>query len=452
MKNYRSLFNKYPMVLAISLTLLGTLWATGSYARCTRVTPYIDAGCDSCGVGLGLGKVNITDNYLQPVGTPLGSSVVSFAAAARYPNPDKVLYQCDLADKNDIFEVFATNGDDRVGGFYELGLNDGYPGYYATYIPYVAIKLTHLNSGQVFSRTWQSVPLTNYEVVGNKINIRVRDLSPVRADLIKISSLPAGGRNNYCGYISSNPLYGMASTTGPSTYKCIQPNGYILFQGPGIAAQTAGTDSAYEFGTWGTGRWNAMGMGTAPQSTITYTATCVARNVTPLVLFPTVSVAQLSQGETVQSNFNITVECSNAATSGTAAGNTALGLQVSLDSYNLAQKLGLVNASGGMKYLLSSGYGSDSSIATGVGISLKNASTGEAMNFLGWNACTASGCPSGKSAGWYPVLAGASQNGSNASGYNNYTTVLQATLEQIPGQTVTAGKINATAYVLVKVQ
>ncbi|MFV0549810.1 MAG: fimbrial protein [Limnobaculum xujianqingii] len=449
MKNHHSLFSSYP---AIAVALITLFWSSLSEAQCRRVTPHIDSGCDSCGLGLGLGKVNITDNYLQPVGTPLGSSVVNFTSATKYPDPNKVLYQCDLTDKDDIYEVFATNGDDRVGGYYEQGVNDGYPGYYATYIPYVAIKLTHLNSGIVFSRTWQSAPLTNYEVVGDKINIRVRDLSPVRAELIKISTLPGRGKSNYCGYSASNPLTGMASTTGPSTYTCIQPNGYILFSGPGIAAQTPGTDSADEFGTWGTGRWNAMGMGTAPQSTITYTATCVARNVTPLVIFPTISAAQLNNGETVQSNLNIAIECSNSAVSGVATGNTAMGLQTSLEGYNAAQQLGLVNNSGGVSYLLSSGYGTDSSIATGVGIRLQNASTGVRMNFLGWTACTSSGCPSGDSAGWYPVLAGASSSDSNASGYNNYTTTLQATLEKLPGKTATAGKVDATAYVLVKVQ
>ena len=34
-----------------------------------------------------------------------------------------------------IYEVFATNGDDRVGGYYDLGAQDGNPNYYATYFP-----------------------------------------------------------------------------------------------------------------------------------------------------------------------------------------------------------------------------------------------------------------------------------------------------------------------------
>lgn len=213
-----------------------------------------------------------------------------------------------------------------------------------------------------------------------------------------------------------------------------------------------GSDSATNYATWGTGRWNAMGMGTAPISSLTYTATCVARNVTPLVILPTISVSQLTAGQTSQAQFTINIECDNAAVSGVSSNNTALGLQVPYESYVAAQQLGLVSANGGVSYLLSSGYGTDSSIATGVGIALANAGNGAPMNFVGWARCSAGQCPQGNDAGWYPVLNGASGGGSTAAGFTHYTTQLTATLARLPGQTVTAGKVDARAYVWVKVQ
>lgn len=103
----------------LRLALLGGLFAgvcLPAAARCTRVSPAIDSGCDACGVGIGLGRINLTSTYLQPVGTPLGSSVFDFTSGVRYPDPNKVLYECDASDVGQIFEVFATNGDDRVGG------------------------------------------------------------------------------------------------------------------------------------------------------------------------------------------------------------------------------------------------------------------------------------------------------------------------------------------------
>lgn len=89
----------------------------------------------SCGVGTALGRVNLTSTYLQPVGTPLGASVFDLTSGTRYPDPNKVLYECDAGDAGQIYEVFATNGDDRVGGYYDLGARDGNPNYYATYFP-----------------------------------------------------------------------------------------------------------------------------------------------------------------------------------------------------------------------------------------------------------------------------------------------------------------------------
>ncbi|MEZ2602958.1 fimbrial protein [Kluyvera intermedia] len=428
---------------------------THAQATCTRKSS-IDAGCDSCGVGIGLGNVNITSAYLQPPGTPLASTVFSITTATRYSSSgagDLVLYECDAADAGNIYEVFATNGDDRVGGYYDLGATDGNPNYYATYFPYVGIKLTHINSGLPITRYWQQYPITQYATVGNKIQIRVKDFSAIRADLIRISTLPGAGKSYYCGaYSASNPYAGMASATGTSSYSCIQPNGYVTFKGPGIATDTIGSDSADNYSTWGTGRWIAMGMGTSPVSTLTHTATCVARNVTPLVLLPTISIQSLENGGVSQSNFTVSIECDNSAVSGVSSGGTALGLQVPYESYLAANKLGLVNASGGVSYLLSDGYGTDATIATGVGIALGNAATGTTMNFLGWGVCTSLACPSGNDVGWYSVLNGASSSGSLASGYTSYNTVLTATLKKLPGQTVTAGKVSAKAYVWVRVQ
>ncbi|RTF69122.1 hypothetical protein D9B73_26730, partial [Serratia marcescens] len=45
-----------------------------------------------------------------------------------------------------------------------------------------------------------------------------------------------------------------------------------------------------------------------------------------------------------------------------------------------------------------------------------------------------------------------SGGGSTAAGFTHYTTQLTATLARLPGQTVTAGKVDARAYVWVKVQ
>ncbi len=95
----------------------------------------------------------------------------------------------------------------------------------------------------------------------------MKDFSAIRADLIRISSLPGAGASNYCGYSAGNPLVGMASTTGNSNYTCTQPNGYVTFQGPGIASDPIGSDSATNYAT-GHRALERDGHGTAPISSL----------------------------------------------------------------------------------------------------------------------------------------------------------------------------------------
>ncbi|MEV8761027.1 adhesin, partial [Klebsiella pneumoniae] len=78
------------------------------------------------------GRINLASTVLQPAGTLLGSAVAT-AAEASGISGDTLLWTCDLADAGQISEVFSTNGDDRVGGFAEIGTQDGLPGFYRTW-------------------------------------------------------------------------------------------------------------------------------------------------------------------------------------------------------------------------------------------------------------------------------------------------------------------------------
>lgn len=82
------------------------------------------------------GKINLTDTYLQPVGTMLASIVVpptNYTTGGA--NGASVLWECDAADLPNIYFLVATNGDDRVGGFYDIGTVDGLSDVYATGSP-----------------------------------------------------------------------------------------------------------------------------------------------------------------------------------------------------------------------------------------------------------------------------------------------------------------------------
>lgn len=105
--------------LFLSLGLLAI--ALPSYAQC--VWKGANIGGDNYGASLQLGNINITSDYIQPVDSILASSMISLVPARFWSDPEAVIYECDLADKDSLFEVFATNGDSNVGGYTNMGDN-----------------------------------------------------------------------------------------------------------------------------------------------------------------------------------------------------------------------------------------------------------------------------------------------------------------------------------------
>lgn len=64
----------------------------------------------------------------SPVGTVLGKAIVpptnyTYGSATAA----SVLWECDASDLPNIYFLVATNGDDRVGGYWDLGAQDGMP-------------------------------------------------------------------------------------------------------------------------------------------------------------------------------------------------------------------------------------------------------------------------------------------------------------------------------------
>ena len=421
------------------LILLGFFLSIFAHANCTKVGNFL--ATDGTTAPIVFGKVNLTSLYLQPVGSLMGSAVVpptSYTYGGA--NASTVFWECDLTDLPNIQFLVATNGDDRVGGYWDLGgLYDGLPSVYATYYKYVGLKQTM--DGVVLTRYWKSLPVKNYQTVGSKIRIRLQDIPSLYAELYRVSRLApqSGSGSAYCGTGIDNQI-----TVG--SYTCIQPNAYIQLKGPGLTSDNVGEDSNTNYRFWGVN--NGIGYGMRTGNSLANQPTCVARNATPIVFFNTINTLALGANQSVQENFNVSIECSNQVTSGTASNQTAIGIQTSNGAFAAAQQLGLVNAQNGVTALLSDNY-TDAQSAKGVGIFLKNTNTGTDMNFVGQPGLAGGGT----AAGWYPVLSGAQTGASTESGYTHYLHNFTAILKKLPGtEPIKAGKVNSTAYVLVKVQ
>ena len=437
------IWNTLRFKLVVSLLLLCA--ASSSWGSCKRATSSLQA--DSAYSALiPFGKINLTDTYFMPPGSLLDSVVVpSTNYTTRGATGSTVLWECDEEDLPDIYFLIATNGDDRVGGNVDIGGPDGLTDVYATWFAYVGIRQTM--SGVVVTHIWQKIPITTYATSGDKIQIRLQDIPPLQAELFRVSSLPPTGIASFCSGIA------YASTSG-TLYSCTEPNSYIQLSGNdnvsfSFGHDQPGDDCATKYKFWGSD--NGFGYGMRTANKLYSNPTCVARSVTPLVMFPPLSVDQLEAGDETSGNFSVRVECSDSVTSGVSDTQTALGIQVSEGAYSAASTLGLVNSSGGVSTLVSDNY-FDEGVAQGVGITIANGSDpGTSLTLVGQPGI-ATLTPGGNAAGWYPVLQGATKDGSSTSGYTTYSYNFIATLKKLNGQTVTPGKVHATAYVLVKMQ
>lgn len=424
--------------------LLLALVSLSSWANCRNTL--VSQTEDDRTARISFGKISLYDSYFVPVGSLVASTVVpptnyTYGGASAA----SVLWECDATDLPNIYFLVATNGDHWLGGNNDIGAADGLSDVYATYFAYIGLKQTM--SGINLTRYWKKVPINTYATSGKKIQIRLQDIPPLQAELYRVSQLPtAGGGPTY-----ACPAYSLGNKNG-STYNCNQPNSYIQLVAPGLVHDEVGQDSNTNYIFWGVD--NGFGYGMREGSSLYTTPTCVARSATPLVLLPAISVTELNAGRTSTASFNVSVECSDSVKSGISNAQAALGFQVSSGAYNAAKTLGLVNSNDGVSLLLSDNY-NDANMAKGVGISIAYTNnTAMPLTLIGQsiNSDPLNKIYMGNNAGWYPVLDNAVPVGSSNSGYTHYNYDFTATLKKIQGQSVTTGKIRATATVLVRIQ
>lgn len=443
-------------VLHILALLLAS--APGAWATCYKVTAVGRAtttsqtqirpgegtaaswggACDTCNGSLGLPSVvNVTDPSFQPYPALLASAVMpaTLHGASGGYDPERVFFRCAPGDA--VYEVFSTNGDNLYSGWYNggdsVGNSVGLQAAYRTAWPNVLLRLTHVETGRYFTDIWNERLLENLDVDSRGYRlVKTKNLSAVRAELF---SAPLESTYYYAP--GSSQLYGYT-----------QPAGYLAIKGPGLAAPTTGQTHGSSIGGWHF-NWPAA-LGLYGDVTIKRQPTCAVMNVTPHVVFPSLSMGELAAGGTREAPFQVNFRCQDAAVSSTAKNGTALGVKVSAGALAAASSLGLVNANGGVTYLVSDRYG-EPGMARGVGIRILR--DGSEMTLLG-DEDSASGV-SAQAHGWYPVRGNATVPVSNADGITQYTETFTARMEKINAGTrpdVTAGRVDATAQIIIRVQ
>lgn len=398
--------------------------------------------CDTCSGNLGLPSViDIADSSFQPYGTLLASSAVPFSTYGQPGgyNSETVFARCQAADA--VYEMYSTNADNQYSGWYpdgdSLGNTLGLQSAYRTAWPNVLLRLTNLSTGLFITYTWQERPLTGLDVDSRGyVLIKAKNLSAVRAELFSAPS-------------ESTAYY--SSTTKSQLYGYSQPAAYIALKGPGLSYPDVG--KPHSGGNWS--GWYGYYPGAISlynNVTLKRYQTCSVINVTPVVSFSTITVAELNAGAKRTQPFNIQFNCQTGATVNSVAANSAaMGIKASAGSVAAAQTLGLANSSGGLNYLVSDRYGQPG-MAGGVGIRIFR--NNAPINLLA-NENSAGGAASANAQGWYPAVGPASQLLSTSGGINRYSETFSASLEKLSIGTqppVTPGKVKATAQLVIRVQ
>ncbi|CQJ51673.1 putative fimbrial usher protein StbD [Yersinia intermedia] len=419
------------------------LCSTSAWSTCTRITIQSQLGAgdgtasdwagslDYNNGSLGLpGIIDLsTAANFQPDGTLLAaatSDFTTFALNTGY-DPNRVLFRCDAADVDQLFEMYATNGDNDYSGKYEDGAIAGnVPSGFATLVSNVVIRLTNLSTGEYYSRLWKGRRLTGLDKDSTgRILVKAKNFSNIYTELFRIDYVRPG-------------TYNLASYL----YAYTQPNAYIAFKGPGISGPIEGTDSISNWPGW-YAMWPAS-IGLYNYVTFRRTTICAVTNFTPTVILPRISVAELNSGGTTSAEFRVDFQCQTGVTSGVTSGTVAMGFLVPAANAAKAQALGLMNGSGGISHLVSDSYGSPGT-ASGVGIRIYR--NNAPIYLLSKNVTL-----SGNNGGWYGIFQGAQELTGAVSGGNRYTESFRAELTKISGQTVTAGAVNAHAQVVIRVQ
>jgi len=440
-------------------------WAVSTSTGCYRITGlttdansayYTDPGTvvkdwvgatDTSGQGAYPMTVTINTPPFIPDGTLLGSSVSSVynmgnSGVGTY-SPEQVLFRCspEAATANGLMEFYSTNGDNDYAGKRDASGDSGIPGTYYTYYKGLISRITNLTTGQYVSRYWAARQLTDLDRDSQGwLLVKAKNFSQYKLEFFQCSTCTR---------------YYADSTSTSTFWSYTQPVGYVAFVAPNFGGNVkVGADHnvAYDGFYY---RWPGS---INPYNTVAIrrTATCAVINATPLVVFPSATVAELNQGASRQLPVTIQMQCQsttpsgmNAFASGTGANQTALGILAPAANAQAAASAGLTTTGTGVTYLLSDNYGTDPTVATGVGVALMRPGGG-ALNFLTNQYVTMGGAKDG----WDPVLNDATSTGSPGAGVTSYQRQINATFKAFaPGAVpVTPGRYNATAQVIVRVQ
>lgn len=409
----------YKIALTILLTT-GLLLASVANAVCVKTDTWQGPTIRAPSAGsLNLPIINITNNTFQPVGSLLATSILpitTYGNQVPYEH-DKVLYICDAADANDLFEFYA------IGDWVSSQNNSILDNTWAVGNDYIMARIQHNQTGEFFHYRWKKRALTDLDRdEQGRILVKAKNFADIKLDVFKA----LGGEQ--------------------LTYVSGRNTGVIVFAGPGLSNPIEGAEAGPTYNA-GAGTVGAVNFG--EQVTIRYTnGTCNVSNSVPYVLFPTTSVNELEQGNSVSVNITLTYMCQGQIQfepDELQPGGFGVAFSIDSTSFNEAKRMGLIDNEA-VSHLLSQNYGSPG-YAQGVGVILEREDSHTQPFILQGFADSITNV--GYQYGWRPFMGTNVETGDDVSYFHEAYTVK---FTKLPGATVTAGRYYAQAQLLVRVQ
>lgn len=422
----------YKLIPKIGLIVLPCIFSINNdaEANCIKVASFQSGYSVNPHGRLGL-PYSIPVNSFDAPGTLIASSVAYPAQFQPngYPSPETVLYKCDVADANSLFEMYATGKSEAYVGREEIGTSIGLEHVYSTRITDLGVRIRNNETGQYFTTSWQSRPLTGLDTDSDgRLLVKVKNFSSITVELFKATkSQPWNALQHQWPIIQTE-------------------SGVMAFNGPGASSLVVGVES---YGGSGYGTHWPMKIGIAGLVPRADAPTCEVSFVTPMILLQTININAISAGEVREANFNVRYKCQTGYTAGLQINGVAYGFKPSPSAVSAALEAGLGGEKGSVTHLLDNEYSSNPSVAKGVGIRIyRNGSPLLLMqdNYYGTGYNYGSAQGPRYQGGWYPA------SGGKSIGDDTYEHTFTAKLEKLPGKTVTAGRIRATATFYVRLQ
>ncbi|EOB4245689.1 fimbrial protein [Vibrio metschnikovii] len=416
------------------------------------VKPWVGA---QSGGGLNMGKVNLLSDLIQPVGETIANGgPVPLTQFGNYSgfDPEQILFVCTPDEEPYLYEGFILTDSDYQGN---TVTDPRVPEHTnTTFVKRIGFRALHVDTGKYFTNKWQLKKMDGLDRDKyGRLLVKAKNFSAVQLEYVKIASPTPVVRSNgtTLNYIAPNlGDFGYFDAFGWTFLVSHHPDNAYNNQIPNCRE---GQISAYQCSSWPYREWvpgtlsnTHAHLGGSGGGGFTSYKGCIFSQVTPSVVFDSISASELEAGEYRSGKIEVIYECENEAKFGTGAGSNAIGFKVNNFAKSVAEHFGQLTSGNGVKKLFSDAYFQDD-FAKGVGIELFSSGSQTPMNWLTID----SGKGNGNVDGWYGITGDRLNSDSDPIGI--YRAEYDVKLSKFsPAVAVSPGKVIAIAEVVVSVQ